>query len=62
VKPLASLERAEAKGLVGILFDLDDTFLDEGALTEGPMRRSFAFHGRDFASLPSPDGPLDTAR
>ena len=34
MKPLASLERAEATRLVGVLFDLDDTFLDEGMLTE----------------------------
>ncbi len=34
MKPLASLERAEVARLVGILFDLDDTFLDQGALTE----------------------------
>jgi HAD superfamily hydrolase (TIGR01484 family) len=35
VKPLTSLERDEASRLVGVLFDLDDTFLDEGKLTEG---------------------------
>ena len=34
MKPLTSLERAEATRLVGVLFDLDDTFLDEGRLTE----------------------------
>ena len=34
MKPLASLGRAEAQRLSGILFDLDDTFLDEGRLTE----------------------------
>ncbi len=34
MKPLASLERAEAAGLAGLLFDLDDTFLDDGRLTE----------------------------
>jgi hypothetical protein len=34
MKPLASLERAEAARLAGVLFDLDDTFLDRGALTE----------------------------
>ena len=31
--PLALLDRTEARGLSGVLFDLDDTFLDEGALT-----------------------------
>ncbi|HMI84465.1 MAG TPA: HAD-IIB family hydrolase [Polyangiaceae bacterium] len=34
MKPLTTLPRAEAAGLAGILFDLDDTFLDDGALTE----------------------------
>jgi len=34
VKPLDALERAEAEGLAGLLFDLDDTFLDDGHLTE----------------------------
>jgi len=34
LKPLADLERAEAAGLTGLLFDLDDTFLDDGRLTE----------------------------
>ena len=35
MKPVTSLERDEASRLVGVLFDLDDTFLDEGKLTEG---------------------------
>jgi HAD superfamily hydrolase (TIGR01484 family) len=34
VKPVTSLERDEVSRLVGVLFDLDDTFLDEGKLTE----------------------------
>jgi HAD superfamily hydrolase (TIGR01484 family) len=34
VKPLADLGRDEANGLAGLLFDLDDTFLDDGRLTE----------------------------
>jgi len=34
VKPLSELERSRARSLVGILFDLDDTFLDGGVLTE----------------------------
>ena len=48
MKPLASLERAEAKGLVGILFDLDDTFLDEGALTEGAYAALFRLSRAGF--------------
>jgi HAD superfamily hydrolase (TIGR01484 family) len=32
--PLTALGRAEALGLDGLLFDLDDTLLDHGALTE----------------------------
>jgi HAD superfamily hydrolase (TIGR01484 family) len=34
MQPLSELERDEALGLRGLLFDLDDTFLDEGKLTE----------------------------
>ena len=34
MKPLADLDRAEAAGLTGLLFDLDETFLDDGRLTE----------------------------
>jgi len=34
MKPLSELEGSRARGLAGILFDLDDTFLDAGVLTE----------------------------
>src|SRR6185436_5336830 len=34
VKPLSSMPSREAARLVGILFDLDDTLLDGGVLTE----------------------------
>jgi HAD superfamily hydrolase (TIGR01484 family) len=34
LKPLSALGLAEAIGLAGLLFDLDDTFLDDGRLTE----------------------------
>jgi HAD superfamily hydrolase (TIGR01484 family) len=34
VKPLAELSSEEAKAIVGVLFDLDDTLLDRGVLTE----------------------------
>lgn len=33
MKPLAELPREEARGLVGLLFDLDDTLLSHGVLT-----------------------------
>ena len=33
MKPLASLELDEARGIRGLLFDLDDTFLTHGVLT-----------------------------
>ena len=33
MKPIATLEREEARGLRGLLFDLDDTFLTHGALS-----------------------------
>lgn len=35
MKPVTSLDRVAASGLTGVLFDLDDTFLDDGRLTEG---------------------------
>jgi HAD superfamily hydrolase (TIGR01484 family) len=34
VKPIAELDRTTAKNLIGVLFDLDDTLLDHGELTE----------------------------
>jgi HAD superfamily hydrolase (TIGR01484 family) len=34
MKPLTALAGAEARALSGVLFDLDDTFLDGGLLTE----------------------------
>ena len=37
MKPLTLLDAAEVSGLTGLLFDLDDTFLDEGRLTEGQV-------------------------
>ena len=44
MKPLSELEGSRARGLAGILFDLDDTFLDAGILT--------GFNGKsDFSSL-----------
>jgi HAD superfamily hydrolase (TIGR01484 family) len=33
LKPVALLDRDEARRLTGVLFDVDDTLLDEGALT-----------------------------
>lgn len=34
MRPLAALEAADARRLAGVIFDLDDTLLDHGALTE----------------------------
>jgi hypothetical protein len=34
MKPIAALSAAEARAVVGVLFDLDDTLLDHGVLTE----------------------------
>ncbi len=34
MRPLACFEAAEARRLAGVIFDLDDTLLDHGALTE----------------------------
>jgi HAD superfamily hydrolase (TIGR01484 family) len=39
--PLAALDRAEALGLRGLLFDLDDTFIDEGKITEAAYSSLF---------------------
>ena len=33
MRPLTELSKAEARGLQGLLFDLDDTLLDHGQLT-----------------------------
>jgi HAD superfamily hydrolase (TIGR01484 family) len=41
MQPLAELERAEALALRGLLFDLDDTFIDEGKLTEAAYSSLF---------------------
>jgi HAD superfamily hydrolase (TIGR01484 family) len=41
VRPLTSLEPGEASRLIGVLFDLDDTLLDEGRLTEGAYAALF---------------------
>lgn len=34
MRPLAALDAAQARELAGVIFDLDDTLLDHGALTE----------------------------
>jgi HAD superfamily hydrolase (TIGR01484 family) len=41
VKPLDQLGREEANRLAGVVFDLDDTLLDHGALTEVAYRALF---------------------
>jgi HAD superfamily hydrolase (TIGR01484 family) len=41
MKPLAALAPAEARALRGVLFDLDDTLLDHGKLTEGAYSALF---------------------
>jgi HAD superfamily hydrolase (TIGR01484 family) len=41
MKPLAALEQAEARALRGVLFDLDDTLLDHGKLTEAAYSALF---------------------
>lgn len=41
MKPLAALTSAEARALRGVLFDLDDTLLDHGKLTEGAYSALF---------------------
>lgn len=42
MKPLAALPAGEARRLVGVIFDLDDTLLDHGALTEEAYSALFA--------------------
>jgi HAD superfamily hydrolase (TIGR01484 family) len=41
MKPLAALTPVEARALRGVLFDLDDTLLDHGKLTEGAYSALF---------------------
>src|SRR5262249_39675959 len=41
MKPVASLPRAEATALRGLLFDLDDTLLDHGQLGEAAYSALF---------------------
>ncbi|MCC6899184.1 MAG: HAD-IIB family hydrolase [Polyangiaceae bacterium] len=41
MRPLTELTQAEAAGLDGLLFDLDDTLLDHGKLTEGAYASLF---------------------
>jgi HAD superfamily hydrolase (TIGR01484 family) len=41
VKPLSALTAAEARSLRGVLFDLDDTLLDHGKLTEAAYSALF---------------------
>jgi len=41
VKPIASLSAEEARGLKGVLFDLDDTLLTHGKLSEGAYSALF---------------------
>ena len=41
MQPLASLDRSEALALRGLLFDLDDTFIDEGKITEAAYSSLF---------------------
>jgi HAD superfamily hydrolase (TIGR01484 family) len=41
MQPLAALDRSEALGLRGLLFDLDDTFIDEGKITEAAYSALF---------------------
>ncbi len=41
MKPISELTPTEAKGLSGLLFDLDDTLLDEGQLSEAAYSALF---------------------
>ena len=41
MRPISELPRAEAEGLDGLLFDLDDTVLDHGELTEAAYAALF---------------------
>jgi HAD superfamily hydrolase (TIGR01484 family) len=41
MKPISQFSRSEAQTLEGLFFDLDDTFLDEGRVTEAAYRALF---------------------
>jgi HAD superfamily hydrolase (TIGR01484 family) len=44
MRPIADLDPGEARGLGGVLFDLDDTLLDRGQLTEGAYSALHRLH------------------
>ncbi len=44
MRPLAALDRAEASGINGLFFDLDDTFLTHGVLTRAAFGALWDLH------------------
>lgn len=73
MKPLADLSAAEAQSIKGIIFDLDDTLLDHGALSEmaygalfrlkelGLMRIACTGRPAGWAEIMMRQWPLDAA-
>ncbi len=49
MKPIAQLAPLEAQGLRGLLFDLDDTLLDDGQLSEAAYGSLFRLHEAGLA-------------
>jgi HAD superfamily hydrolase (TIGR01484 family) len=52
VKPIATLDANTAKNLVGVLFDLDDTLLDHGRLTEAACGALWRLHEAGLKLMP----------
>jgi HAD superfamily hydrolase (TIGR01484 family) len=52
VKPITEFCRDTARNLVGVLFDLDDTLLDHGCLTQGAYDALFRLHEAGLKLMP----------
>ncbi|MGC4070735.1 MAG: HAD-IIB family hydrolase [Polyangiaceae bacterium] len=52
MKPIATLDADTANHLVGVLFDLDDTLLDHGRLTEGACSALWRLHEAGLKLMP----------
>jgi HAD superfamily hydrolase (TIGR01484 family) len=52
VKPIAELKPEVAKHLIGVLFDLDDTLLDHGVLTERAYSALWRLHEAGLKLMP----------
>ena len=58
MRPISELPRAEAEGLDGLLFDLDDTVLDRGQLSEAAYAALFRLRAVSYTHLTLPTSDL----